>query len=47
MMVVTHRNTLLDLADRIIVIDEGRIVADGPYAKVIEALKAGHIGKAS
>jgi ATP-binding cassette subfamily C protein LapB len=47
MVVVTHRNTLLDLADRIIVIDEGRIVADGPYAKVIEALKAGHIGKAS
>ncbi|NQW94479.1 MAG: type I secretion system permease/ATPase [Polaromonas sp.] len=47
MIVVTHRNTLLDLADRIIVIDEGRIVADGPYAKVIEALKTGRIGKAS
>lgn len=46
MMVVTHRNTLLDLADRIIVIDEGRIVADGPYAQVIEALKTGRIGKA-
>ncbi|MDP2818990.1 MAG: type I secretion system permease/ATPase [Polaromonas sp.] len=47
MIVVTHRNTLLDLADRIIVIDEGRIVADGPYEQVIEALKAGRIGKAS
>jgi ATP-binding cassette subfamily C protein LapB len=47
MVVVTHRNTLLDLADRIIVIDEGRIVADGPYEQVIEALKAGRIGKAS
>ena len=47
MIVVTHRNTLLDLVDRIIVIDEGRIVADGPYAQVIEALKTGRIGKAS
>lgn len=47
MIVVTHRNTLLDLADRIIVIDEGRIVADGPHAQVIEALKTGRIGKAS
>jgi len=47
MIVVTHRNTLLDLADRIIVIDEGRIVADGPYEQIIEALKAGRIGKAS
>jgi ATP-binding cassette subfamily C protein LapB len=45
--VVTHRNTLLDLADRIIVIDEGRIVADGPQAQVIAALKSGRIGKAS
>ena len=47
MIVVTHRNTLLDLADRIIVIDEGRIVADGPYAQVIEALKTGRVGKTS
>lgn len=47
MIVVTHRNTLLDLADRIIVVDEGRVVADGPYAQVIEALKAGRIGRAS
>lgn len=47
MILVTHRNTLLDLADRIIVIDEGRIVADGPNAQVIEALKTGRVGKAS
>ena len=46
-IVVTHRNTLLDLADRIIVIDEGRIVADGPHDQVMEALKAGRVGKAS
>ena len=46
-VVVTHRNTLLDLADRIIVMDEGRIVADGPHDQVMEALKAGRVGKAS
>lgn len=46
-LVVTHRNSLLDLADRIIVMDEGRIVADGPFDQVMEALKAGKVGKGS
>jgi ATP-binding cassette subfamily C protein LapB len=46
-VVVTHRNSLLDLADRIIVLDAGRIVADGPRDKVLADLKAGKVGKAS
>ena len=46
-LVVTHRNSLLDLADRIIVMDKGRIVADGPFDQVMEALKAGKVGKGS
>ena len=47
MIVITHRTSLLDLVDRIIVIDGGKIVADGPKAQVVEALRQGRIGKAS
>jgi ATP-binding cassette subfamily C protein LapB len=47
MIVVTHRTSLLDLVDRIIVIDAGKVVADGPKAQVIEALRQGRIGKAA
>ena len=47
MIVVTHRTSLLDLVDRIVVVDGGRIVADGPKAKVVEALRQGRIGRAA
>lgn len=47
MIIVTHRLSLLDLADRLIVIDEGKVVADGPKDKVVEALQSGQVGKAS
>jgi ATP-binding cassette, subfamily C, bacterial LapB len=39
MFLVTHRMTLLDIVDRIIVVDQGRIIADGPKAKVLQALR--------
>ena len=47
MVIVTHRTTLLDLVDRIIVVDNGKIVADGPKDRVVEALRQGRIEKAS
>lgn len=47
MLVITHRTSLLELVDRIIVIDAGKIVADGPKAQVVEALRHGRIGKAA
>ncbi|KON82335.2 type I secretion system permease/ATPase [Azoarcus sp. PA01] len=46
MIVVTHRTSLLDLVTRIIVVDGGRIVADGPKEQVVEALRQGRIGRA-
>lgn len=46
LIVITHRTSLLDLVDRIIVIDAGRIVADGPKAQVVDALRQGRIGRA-
>jgi len=47
MVVVTHRTSLIDLATRIIVVDDGRIVADGPREQVVEALQSGRVGRAS
>jgi len=47
MVIVTHRNSLLDLATRIIVVDDGQVVANGPRDQVIQALQSGQIGRAS
>ncbi len=46
-LLISHRTSLLDLADRIIVMDGGRIVADGPKEQVVTALRQGRIGKAA
>lgn len=45
-VLVSHRTSLLDLVDRIIVMDGGRVVADGPKEQVIQALRQGRIGRA-
>ncbi|MGE8407153.1 MAG: type I secretion system permease/ATPase [Pseudomonas sp.] len=45
-VLVTHRASLLTLVDRLIVIDRGLIVADGPKAAVMDALKKGQISVA-
>jgi ATP-binding cassette subfamily C protein LapB len=42
-VLITHRASLLDLVERVIVVDAGQIVADGPKAQVLEALRAGRI----
>ncbi|TIT58667.1 MAG: type I secretion system permease/ATPase, partial [Mesorhizobium sp.] len=39
LIVSTHRFSMLELADRLIVIDQGKIVADGPKEQVIQALQ--------
>jgi ATP-binding cassette, subfamily C, bacterial LapB len=46
MLLISHRSGLFDLVSRLIVIDAGRIVADGKKQDVIEALRAGKVGKA-
>lgn len=47
LIVITHRTSLLDMVDRIIVVDAGQIVANGPRDTVVEALRSGRIGRAS
>ncbi|MGS1106657.1 type I secretion system permease/ATPase [Achromobacter anxifer] len=46
-LLVTHRTALLELVDRLIVIDNGHIVADGPKEQVVEALRQGRVGRGS
>lgn len=46
MVLISHRSALFDLVERLIVIDAGKVVADGNKANVIEALRAGKVGKA-
>ena len=38
LVMVTHRPAVLDLVDRIIVVDSGKVVLDGPKAAVLAAL---------
>lgn len=40
-ILITHRGTLLDLVDRVVVIDSGRIVKDGLKEKVLKVTKQG------
>ena len=46
-VLVTHRTSLLALVDRVIVIDGGRVVADGPRDRIMEALQSGRIARAA
>ena len=41
MILITHKSTMLELIDRLIVVNEGQVVADGPKEKIIKML-AGH-----
>ena len=45
-MLVTHRASLLTLVPRLIVLDNGRVVADGPKDQVMQALSGGKINVA-
>jgi len=46
-VIVTHKHSVLPLVDRLIVMDAGRIVADGPREAVIRALSEGQVRAAS
>jgi ATP-binding cassette subfamily C protein LapB len=39
LLLITHRASLLEMVDRLVVIDNGAVVADGPKASVLEALR--------
>ena len=43
LILITHRPSLLTLVDRLIVLDRGRVVADGPRDTVIKSLMQGQL----
>ncbi|NQD91990.1 type I secretion system permease/ATPase [Pseudomonas sp. CrR25] len=47
LLLITHRASMLSLVDRLVVLDNGHIVADGPKDSVIEALRKGRVGPAA
>ncbi|HEY9240108.1 MAG TPA: type I secretion system permease/ATPase, partial [Burkholderiaceae bacterium] len=46
-VLVTHRTSMLAMVTRVIVLDGGRVVADGPRDRIMEALQSGRIAKAA
>lgn len=47
LLLITHRISLLEMVDRLIVMDAGRVIADGPKQKVMQALEQGSIARAA
>ena len=45
-IIITHRMTMIDLVNRLIIMDNGKILADGPKDAVIQALKEGKLNAA-
>jgi ATP-binding cassette subfamily C protein LapB len=46
LILITHRASMLSLVERLVVLDNGHVVADGPKQAVIEALRKGRVGQA-
>ncbi|MDM3872606.1 type I secretion system permease/ATPase [Porticoccus sp. W117] len=45
LILATHKSSMLELVDRLVVLDQGSVVADGPKDQILEALKEGKLAK--
>lgn len=43
LILITHKTSLLDVVNRVIVMEQGQIVADGPKEQVLQQLKEGKV----
>lgn len=43
LILITHKTTMLDIVDRVIVMEKGSIIADGQKADVLNALREGRV----
>jgi ATP-binding cassette subfamily C protein LapB len=43
LIIATHRMSLLTLVNRVMVLDNGKLIVDGPRDKVMAALNSGQI----
>jgi len=46
LILITHRASMLTIVDRLLVIDNGRVVADGPKEQILKALSGGGLNVA-
>ena len=44
LILITHKPGLLPMVDRLILLDQGRLLMDGPRDKVLESLQTGKVG---
>ncbi|PLC58954.1 hypothetical protein CIK00_06025, partial [Photobacterium carnosum] len=47
LILITHKTGMLDVVDRLIVMEHGHIVADGPKEQVLQTLRNGNINQVS
>ena len=43
LVLITHKTSMLDVVDRIIVLEKGSVIADGPKAEVLYNLRQGKV----
>jgi ATP-binding cassette subfamily C protein LapB len=43
LIVITHKSSMIDVVDRLILLDKGSVIADGPKEQVMAALKKGEV----
>lgn len=44
LILITHRHHLLALVDRLILVDQGRVIVDGPRDQVLQSIAKGQVG---
>ena len=47
LILITHKTGMLDVVERLIVMEHGHIVADGPKEQVLQTLRNGNINQVS
>ncbi|MEI8631523.1 hypothetical protein P4S72_04190 [Vibrio sp. PP-XX7] len=47
LILITHKTSMLDIVERIIVMEKGTVIADGPKEEVLNNLKHGKVRAAN
>ena len=42
-ILITHKHTMLEMVDRLILLDQGNVIMDGPREEVVKALQTGNV----
>ena len=47
LILITHKTTMLDVVDRVIIMEKGSVIADGPKDLVLNELREGRVKAAN